>query len=86
MPKSTKRRTRSKKLKRSKKQPRYSSKRKSNIKKRKSKRKSKRRRKKSLKGGFTHFYVPAINLKGLELNNFKVDDLKLKSNVCSLTG
>ena len=87
MPKSTRRRTRSKKLKRSKKQPRYSSKRKSNIKKRKSKRRSKRRKKKSLKGGDSYFFVPRLFFKGLERtgnNGFKINNLELKSNVCSL--
>ena len=84
MPKSTRRRTRSKKLKRSKKQKRYSNKRKSNIRKRKSNTKKinqRKRKRKSLKGGFTHFYIPEFQINGLNLGNKKIDSLKIGNQV-----
>ena len=82
MNKSVKRRTRSKKLRRSKKINKHS-----NKTKRKSISKSKRKRRKRRsskvkKGGFNHFYVPPFNLEGLKIGNETITSpLKLNETV-----
>lgn len=79
------RRTRSKKLNRSKKVHKYLNKKK--LKGRTSKRNKRSKRKKSkrskkMKGGFTHFYIPEITFKGLDtVPDLKVSDLKMDSSI-----
>ena len=82
MNKSVKRRTRRKKLRRSKKINKHS-----NKTKRKSISKTKRKRRKRRssrvkKGGFNHFYVPPFNLEGLTIGNDTITSpLKLNETV-----
>lgn len=87
MNKSVKRRTRSKKLRRSKKINKHSNKTKrksiSKSKSKRKRRKSRRRsRRKVKKGGFNHFYVPPFNLDGLKIGNETITSpLKLNETV-----
>ena len=82
MNKSVKRRTRSKKLRRSKKINKHSNKiKRKSISKSKRKRR-KRRSSKVKKGGFNHFYVPPFNLEGLKIGNETITSpLKLNETV-----